>query len=223
MGAAVGCGTTAGRSPPLRGDERASRPCAEARGGDASGVASSRTSRSDDGCAALTGGTSASSKLNSRSPADAVLEGTKRSEYTVSFFPLEPGVLAIGNIVASAARAHSEAGRAGYVGTPRLPSRQFSTRATLSEISARAFRHDTTRLRSVSPRATRATRLEMADTSAAVDDVARLVMWPLRAPSHRGQAGFVAAKISGVVCGSANQWGSLVEAFTFIRTTSTLV
>lgn len=83
-----------------------------------------RTSRSDDGCAALTGGTAASSKLNSRSPADAVLEGTKRSEYTVSFFPLDPGGFASGADIVYDARARTEArsGRAEHVRTPRLPA-----------------------------------------------------------------------------------------------------
>ena len=42
-----------------------------------------RTSRSDDGCAALAGGSPPSSRLNPCSPADA-REGTNRSEYTVS-------------------------------------------------------------------------------------------------------------------------------------------
>jgi len=81
-----------------------------------------RTSRSDDGCAALTGGTAASSKLNSRSPADAVLEGTKRSEYTVSLFPLDPGGFVSGADIVYDARARTEArsGRAEHVGTPRL-------------------------------------------------------------------------------------------------------
>lgn len=83
-----------------------------------------RTSRSDDGCAALTGGTAASSKLNSRSPADAVLEGTKRSEYTVSLFPLDPGGFVSGADIVYDARARTEArsGRAEHVGTPRLPA-----------------------------------------------------------------------------------------------------
>ena len=51
-----------------------------------------RTSRSDDGCAALAGGSPPSSRLNPCSPADALREGTNRSEYTVSRLPpLEVG------------------------------------------------------------------------------------------------------------------------------------
>ena len=46
-----------------------------------------RTSRSDDGCAALAGGSPPSSRLNPCSPADALREGTNRSEYTVSRLP----------------------------------------------------------------------------------------------------------------------------------------
>ena len=74
-----------------------------------------RTSRSDDGCAALTGGTAASRRLNSRRPADAVRDGTKRSEYTVSFFPLEPGVFPGGDSIARVERVHSP--RVGRRGT----------------------------------------------------------------------------------------------------------
>ena len=46
-----------------------------------------RTSRSEDGCAALAGGSPLSSRLNPCSPADALREGTNRSEYTVSRLP----------------------------------------------------------------------------------------------------------------------------------------
>ena len=53
-----------------------------------------RTSRSDDGCAALAGGSPPSSRLNPCSPADALREGTNRSEYTVSRLPpLEVGLI----------------------------------------------------------------------------------------------------------------------------------
>ena len=101
-----------------------------ARNARAKGSRRCRTSRSDDGCAALTGGTAASSKLNSRSPADAVLEGTKRSEYTVSFFPLDPGGFESGESIVSDERARTEArsGRAGHVGTPRLPQSPITRR-----------------------------------------------------------------------------------------------
>ena len=87
----------------------------------AEGFRRCRTSRSDDGCAALTGGTAASSKLNSRSPADAVLEGTKRSEYKVSFFPFDPeGFASVGSIVFDEnAQTEARSRHAGHVRTPR--------------------------------------------------------------------------------------------------------
>ena len=110
------------RGDPGFGGVVARRRVRGARNARAKGSRRCLTSRSDDGCAALTGGTAASSKLNSRSPADAVLEGTKRSEYTVSLFPLDPGGFVSGADIVYDARARTEArsGRAEHVGTPRL-------------------------------------------------------------------------------------------------------
>lgn len=105
-----------------------------------------RTSRSDDGCAALTGGTAASSRLNSRSPADAVRDGTKRSEYTVSFFPLEPSDLALGDIITWGEGGHSRRwGDAGGSGDAAFHASAIPRRRNpFGETECpRAFRHDT--------------------------------------------------------------------------------
>ena len=124
-----GRGVGAGR-PRLRGVVARRRVRRAKRAREGPGSRRCRTSRSDDGCAALAGGTAASGKLNSRSPADAVLEGTKRSEYTVSFFPLDPGGFESGESIVSDERARTEArsGRAGHVGTPRLPQSPITRR-----------------------------------------------------------------------------------------------
>ena len=92
------CEALAGANADVGGVEDAPRPV---RGGDARPAAllsprsSARrsveyaadvSSRSLDGCDALAGGAAPSRRLNPRSPADALREGTKRSEYTVSVF-----------------------------------------------------------------------------------------------------------------------------------------
>lgn len=148
-----------------------------------------RTSRSDDGCAALTGGTAASRRLNSRRPADAVRDGTKRSEYTVSFFPLEPGVFPGGDSIARVERVHpppewEDAGRgdAAFHGTGRF--RDHRDTQPFVDSSNPHVRLDTTRTHPRLPTSpeTQTSRLEIIDATAAADDARRVVCPPAVSP-----------------------------------------